>query len=233
MTIYERNAYCAACDKPQCDGSCIEKAYDRVLKTAREFVALANEFVPGEPSAPEHAFSALIDAAVDWRRGYRYEEHAAVIDHLRAQLEAERLAAAAAERLAAEMRDDYVRIREQRNASQGIAGMWQGHYNELFRWLQDRSPDLAVEYLAGENLTPAGERKLEELQTGREPVPLESLLLQGYTDAGREVQWGRDLTAEEKEALTDREILTIVRDGVPQFKLLRDGMGALREKPLP
>ncbi len=54
-----------------------------------------------------------------------------------------------------------------------------------------------------------------------------------YRYTGRTTNWGDDLSAENKQALNDAEIVVLLdRDGKPYSTLLRDGFGTLREKRL-
>lgn len=53
-----------------------------------------------------------------------------------------------------------------------------------------------------------------------------------YFDHGRRVETGRDLTADEMEALRRREIITVWEHGAPRSRILMDGGGTIRERGL-
>lgn len=62
---------------------------------------------------------------------------------------------------------------------------------------------------------------------------LETILLQGYEDNGRTLEWGKNLTTDQKEAMRAHEIFTLLdKEGKPHSKVLMDFYGAIREKPI-
>lgn len=55
-----------------------------------------------------------------------------------------------------------------------------------------------------------------------------------YTDKGRTVEWGKDLSPETMKALReDAEIFTLMKDGKPHSWLLMDYYGTIRQKTYP
>ena len=62
---------------------------------------------------------------------------------------------------------------------------------------------------------------------------LEEILLIGYTDNGRVVRWGKDLSGDTLASMRRKEIFTVLGpDGTPHSRILMDIGGTIRERPL-
>ncbi len=53
-----------------------------------------------------------------------------------------------------------------------------------------------------------------------------------YADRGRVIFWGEDLGDDIALAMRSGEVFTLIRDGAPVSKVLMDGFGTIRERPI-